>query len=171
MTKEPIFSNTECVLGGSGKDIIALPVSFTGLPERIEVRGNTLYLKSKFHISLVCINIIIKKYDIKIQDFLSKVIEDFSSFVKTNKVELLHYNNDFKFAVEGDLKSVVVTCEVSNINKFFDLINEKYELNIKYPPTHVTLYTLKDGLGIYLTDSGDINNLTTPIENPIGRTL
>lgn len=169
MINEPMFSNTKCGVGGSGKDVIALPVSFIGLPEQIEVKGNTLYLKSSFHISLVCINKIIKKYDIEISDFLSKTIEDFSDFVKTNKVELLHYNNDFKFVAENELRSVIVTCEVSNINKFFDLINEKYGLSVKYPPTHVTLYTLKDGLGIYLTDSDDIKNLTTSIVNPIGK--
>jgi hypothetical protein len=171
MTKESIFNNTQCVVGGSGKDVIALPVSFSGLPEQIEVQGNTFYLKSKFHISLVCINIIIKKYGIQIPDFLSKVIEDFFNFVKTNKVELIHYNNDFRFVSENELRSVVLTCEVSNINTFFDLMNEKYNLNVKYPPTHVTLYTLKDGLGIYLTDSDDIKNLTTSIENPIGMIL
>ena len=66
---------------------------------------------------------------------------------------------------------MIVTCEVSNINKFFDLINKKYGLNIKYPPAHVTLYTLKDSLGIYLIDSDDIKNLTVSIENPIGMIL
>ena len=50
-------------------------------------------------------------------------------------------------------------------------MNKKYELNIEYPPTHVTLYKLPGKLGIFLTDKSDIKNLTRPIQNPIGHLL
>ena len=99
------------------------------------------------------------------------MINDFSEFIKTNSVELIRYNNEFKFVEENDLKSVVATCEVLNINKFYDLINSKYALNLEYPPTHVTLYTLENGIGIYLINSADIKSLTKPIDNPIGHSL
>ncbi len=63
-------------------------------------------------------------------------------------------------------------CEVSNLNKFFDLMNKKYGLNIKYPSPHATLYNvLKGKSGIYLMDSDDIKNFTVPIPNPIGHPL
>jgi hypothetical protein len=64
-----------------------------------------------------------------------------------------------------------VRCNVSNLDKFFELINKKYGLNIEYPPAHVTLYTLKDKLGIFLTDNDDIKKLTKLIPNPIGHLL
>ena len=60
-------------------------------------------------------------------------------------------------------------CQMLNLNKFFDLINKKYGLNIKYPTTHITLYnTFKNKPGIFLMDSDDIKNFTVPIPNPIG---
>ena len=70
--------------------------------------------------------------------------------------------------VQDDLRSVVVMCEISNLNNFFDSVNRKYGLAIEYPPTHVTLYTLESKPGIFLTDSSDIKNLTKTIENPTG---
>ncbi len=158
-------------VGGTKEDVIGLSVSLTDLPKEIQIQGNTLYLKDSFHVSLVCIGIIIQKYNILVPDFFNKVVNDFCDFAKINEIKILHYNNDFRFATENDLKSVVVMCEVSNINKFYDFINEKYTLNIKYPSTHITLYTLKKQLGIFLTDEDDIKNLTVPIENPIGKNL
>jgi hypothetical protein len=57
-------------------------------------------------------------------------------------------------------------CDISNLNNFFDLINKKYDLQIEYQPTHVTLYTLQPNKGIFLADSGDIEKLSKPITNP-----
>ena len=151
---------------------IQLPISLENLPEEIKVKGDTFYFPSSFHVSLVYIGKIIEKYSISIPNFENKIIEDFCNFVKKDKVELVTYTNEYKFAFRNNLKTVVVMCEVSNINKFFDLINKKYRLNIRYPVTHVTLYnTLKGKPGIYLMDSEDIENFTVPIENPIGRSL
>ena len=154
-------------------EVIYLLVSFNNLPEEITVQGITLYLPSPFHVSLVYIGKIIEKYNISIPDFLNKIVEDFCDFTKTNDIKVIRYKNEYKFATrDGIKKTVVVMCEVSNLNKFFDLINTKYGLNIKYPSTHVTLYnTLKAQPGIFLMDSDDIKNFTVAIENPIGHLL
>jgi len=155
----------------SKTNTISLPVSLIGLPNEIIIDGNKLALKSSFHISLVCINEIIKKYGVKIPDFRDLVIKDFCDFVNINDINFLNYLQEFRFVTENDLKTLIVRCNVSNLDKFFELINKKYKLNIEYPPTHVTLYTLEGKLGIFLTDSNDIKNLTKPIPNPIGHNL
>jgi len=162
---------SNCKIGGITDDVIYLPVFIPDLPKQIEIKGNILYVKNEFHISLVCIKKIEEKYNVKIPNFLNMIINDFCEFNKINTLELLHYNNNYRFVARDDLKSVIVMCEILNLNKFFDLINRKYGLNIEYPPTHVTLYTLKDSIGIYLIDSSDIKNLTNLIDNPIGRLL
>jgi hypothetical protein len=149
---------------------IILPVKLENLPNELQIESNTLLLQSSFHVSLVCIGKIIEKHNISVPDFENKIINDFCKFCETNKIEVLEYD-DFKFVVQDDLKTVIVMCKVSNLDRFFGLINKKYELNIEYPPTHVTLYILPDKHGIFLTDASDIKNLTKPILNPIGRTL
>ena len=150
--------------------VIGLSVKFENLPNELIIEGNNLILKDSFHVSLVCIGKIMEKYNVSIPDFDNKIVNDFCEYSKTNEIEVLEYN-DFKFAVEKDLKSIIVTCKVSNLNKFFEFINKKYGLKIEYPPTHVTLYTLSGKLGIFVTDLNDIKNLTKPIPNPIGHSL
>lgn len=149
---------------------IGLPIKLENLPIEIIIKDNTLVLQPAFHVSLVCIGEIIKKHNITIYDFENKIINDFCEFSNTNEIKVLNFN-DFKFVERDDLKSVIAMCEISNLNKFFDLINKKYKLNIEYPPTHVTLYILPSKHGIFLTDSNDIKNLTAPIDNPIGHLL
>lgn len=154
-----------------GDQTIVLPISLENLPNEIIFQENTFLLKSDLHVSLVCIGEIIKKHNIIIPDFEAKIINDFCEFSQTNNVETITHTNDFKFAARDDLKSIIVMCHITNLDKFFNLINQKYSLNMEYPPTHITLYTPSSRLGIYLTDSNDINNLTIPIKNPIGHLL
>ena len=51
------------------------------------------------------------------------------------------------------------------------MLNQTYGLNLEYPPTHVTLYTLQPNFGIFLTDSTDIARRTKIVPNPTGMTL
>ena len=151
--------------------VIGLPVELQNIPNEIVIQDSILLKKTFFHISLVCISEIVKKYKVSVSDFENKIINDFCDFTKTNNISLLNYLEEFKFVIKDDLKAVVVLCKVSNLDKFFELINKKYELDIEYPPTHVTLYTPEGKPGIFLTDVNDIKNLTKPIPNPVGRLL
>jgi hypothetical protein len=155
-----------------GYHTISLPVELKNLPDEIKVAEYTLYLPSPFHVSLVYIGKIVKKYNINEPDFENKIIADFCEFSKTNEIKIINYTDEYKFVERDDKKTVVVMCEVSNLNKFFDLMNKKYGLNIKYQPTHITLYNkIKGEPGIYLMDMNDVKNFTKPIPNPIGHLL
>lgn len=147
--------------------VIGLPIRLENLPSRLKIEDNDLVLKTSFHVSLVCVGKIIEKYNVSIPNFESKITNDFCEFSNQNDIKVLEYNN-FKFVTEKDQKTVVVMCKVLNLDRFFKILNEKYGLNIEYPPTHVTLYVLPGKSGIFLTDENDIKNLTSPISNPIG---
>lgn len=151
-----------------GGKTIGFPVTFQGLPEKIEVEGYELLLKDAFHVSLVCTGKIIEKYAVEDPDFTDKVIADFCNFVKHTPIELAGFRDEFRFVAENERRTVAVMCDMSNLDMFFDHLNKKYELNVEYPPTHVTLYTLQPNTGIFLTDSSDIANLTKSIPNPLG---
>ena len=147
---------------------ITLPVLFNNLPEEIEIDGYKLFLKSNFHISLVCLGKIIEKHDISIPDFENLVIKDFCEFTKNNDISLVKYSGEFRFVAEKEKRSVILMAEVSNLDKFFNILNQKYGLNVESQPTHVTLYTLQPDMGIFITDSKDLENLTKVIESPVG---
>lgn len=154
-------------LGGPSQDTIGLPVKILDLPSVIALEDSTLILRDTFHVSLVCIGRIIEKNSVSIGDFKSRVINDFCEFSKNNVIELTGYRKEFRFVAQAERKSLVVMCDVSNLNKFFDILNQKYSLNLEYPPTHVTLYTLQKNVGIFLTDSQDINLLTRKTTPPL----
>lgn len=155
----------------SPTNTIGMPVSISGLPSEADVEGVKLFLKSSFHVSLVCINEIIKKHNISNSAFRDTVLNDFCEFTSQNPIELIKYTNEFKYSWENELKTIIVLCEVSHLKEFFKQINNKFNLNVEYPPTHVTLYAHDGKTGIFLTDSNDIRNLTKSIPNPIGRNL
>ena len=151
--------------------LIGLPVCIDNLPNEIIFQGAPFLLKPDLHISLVCIEEIIRKHNILTSDIEEKILSDFCEFSKEHEIKLLSYTDNFRYAVRDERKSIIVMCNVSYLDKFFNLINKKYSLELECPPTHVTLYTPTSRLGIYLTDSNDINNLTVPIDNPIGLNL
>ena len=164
MEKQYICGGTKYTFGYR---TISLPVSFEVLPPVLEIEDYRLLLKSSFHISLVCIGKIIEKFDISIPDFENLLIKDFCEFTQKNDVSLVCYSGEFRFATQNERKSVVLMAEISNLNGFFDTINQKYELSVETPPTHVTLYTFQPDLGIFITDSKELKQLTKVIDNPI----
>ncbi len=168
MPKKFICEGTKYDLGGRTGETIGLPVTITNLPEKIEVKEYTLLRKTSFHISLVCIGKIIEKYHVTIPDFIEKIVTDFCEFVRTTSIDLVDYQDDFRFVTEAEKRSVVVFCGISNLDRFFDFINKKYSLAVEYPPTHVTLYTLQPDVGIFLTNKADLQKLTKKIERPAG---
>ena len=149
-----------------GTRTITLPVSVENLPNSIEAEGQTLVLKSSFHVSLVCLGKIMEKQTIAILDFEKKIVADFCEFVQSVDISLVRHRNEFKFVEEKDRKSVIVMCDVSNLESFFKHINQKYALQLEIPPTHVTLYTLQSDVGIFVTDSRDVKLLTKPVVVP-----
>lgn len=151
--------------------VIALPVNLANLPKTIEVEGNTLLVKDHFHVSLVCSAKIKEKFNVADPDFVEKVNKDFGDFTAQHEVQLIGFRDEYKFVEEDEKKAVVCMCDIENLHEFFDLLNKKYNLEVPYPPTHATIYTLQPNVGIFLTNEEDIERLTKPIANPIGEDL
>ncbi|MFA5022638.1 MAG: hypothetical protein WC508_06225 [Patescibacteria group bacterium] len=148
-------------------ETISLPVSIESLPPTLKTENCELRLKSSFHISLVPIGKLVEKFDIKDINFKTAVISDFCNFVKENDISFVKHKDEFRFVAQNERKSVILMAEVSNLSKFFDALNQKYKLNTETPPAHITLYTLQPDIGIFITDSKDLKQLTKVIENPI----
>lgn len=144
---------------------ISLPIIIDDLPDKLQINKESLSLKSSFHVSLVCIGKIIEKNKIFLDNFENKIINDFCEFTKNTNIQIIKYT-DFRLATDKERRSLIVMCEVSNLNNFFNLINKKYSLNIETQPTHLTLYTLQPDLGIFLTNTQDIKNMTKLIDVP-----
>lgn len=149
-----------------GSKSIGLPILLSNIPETIEVEGQILFMKTTFHVTLVAIEKIIEKYGVTVPGFLEEVTGDFCEFVREHEVRFTGFREEWRFAFQGEKRSLVVMCSVSNLNTFFERLNAKYDLHVEYPPTHVTLHTFQRDRGIFLTDQDDIENMTKQVENP-----
>ncbi len=145
---------------------VALPVEVKDLPNTISVQGNELLLKSSFHVSLVCVKRLIEPYGEAAADIEQKILELFCAFVSKNAISFLTYKNEFRFAVFEERKSAIVLCEVSNLDKFPQLLKSELGIEIPVQPTHVTLYTLEPDAGIGLNSQAEMEVKSRPVAVP-----
>jgi len=126
-------------------DYIYLSLAIENLPPKLNVSGYELSAKEEFHCSLVCIRDLKEKYG---DDVEEKILNLFHDFVSKNDTTFIKYRNEFRLVQRGERVSVIVMCDISNIDKFFKLMNQELGIESEIPPTHVTIYTLQPNMGI-----------------------
>ena len=129
---------------------ISLPLIIENLPSKLNVLGYELSLKEEFHCSLVCTKDLQEKYG---NDIEKKIIDLFNNFVSKNKIALIKYRDEFRLVKRKERISVIVMCDISNIGKFFKLMNQELEIESDVMPAHVTIYTLQPNMGIGVNTS------------------
>lgn len=141
------------------KGYLALPLQITGLPKGVEINGNLLQLKSSFHVSLLCVKNLIKKYGEEIEN---QILDIFCKFTNEHDVSFIGYKDEFRFVVrESDnKKTLVVMVNISNIEEFFQVLRDELDIEVDTQPTHITLYTLNLDEGIGINGQKDLENLT-----------
>ena len=128
MSLNYICSGQKFIVGGSENETIALPLPLFDIPEGVTIKGTKLVKKTTYyHISLVCIGEIISRHNVSIPNFIEKVTQDFCDYIKSHDVSLLHYRDEFRYVKEDDLETVVVMCDISKLDRFFDVLNKKYK--------------------------------------------
>ena len=130
------------------------------IPAEIVADDVRFVKKKDFHVSLVCIGEIARKKELDFYDLERKLLTEFIDYTNSNEIEYLGIKKDYMFVEQGDLKTIIVMCEFSGLEKYFEIVNAKYSLNLEYPPLHITLYVLPEKWGIFISDSNDILNFT-----------
>jgi hypothetical protein len=144
------------------KGYIGLPVVVERLPETLTIKGETLQLKSSFHVSLVCVKNILEQ----LPDAEQEIIDEFCRFSKENEVSFGNYTGEFRFVEDGDRKTLVALCEISNLTHFADQLSKRLDIEIPCQPTHVTLYTLQPDVGIGLNSLQEMQQKSYQVEIP-----
>lgn len=138
------------------------------LPTSIEVDGHTLILKSEFHISLVCAvrlaPLINKRGSDKVA---AEIIEAFDGFVKEQPLTDYELSGELRLVKRDEKKTVIVMAKVPNLDKFFDSLRRKYNVDLPTQPTHITLYTLPpDNIGIGILSDEELRRDSIPVKIP-----
>jgi hypothetical protein len=167
MVKKFICASARYYIAGPQEDTICLPVAPLKLSPTLEIEKHTLLSRSTFHVSLVCIGQIAKKNHVGDPNFVKNVADDFCEYTQQTSIDFKKFRNEFRFLSEDEKRAIVVMCDVTNLKPFFEMLNQKYNLNLAYPPTHVTLYTLQPDMGIFMSDVEDVQKLSKIVQVPI----
>ncbi len=137
-----------------GKGYITLPVSLDSysLPETMMWNGSTLLKRDTFHVSLVCVKeiapVLANKKGVTLSEAEDQIVLLFNQYVTEKPIEFLSFKPELREAREGEKQSIVILCKVSNLEAYFKLLNETFDLEIPVQPTHITLYTFQKNVGI-----------------------
>lgn len=141
-----------------GYIFLPLTLDTRDLHEDLVLFGDTYYLKSEFHISLVCVKLIMKQYpNIKVEDVLGV----FNRFTNETALDDVMYLNEYRVATHSDgRKSILQKVDIPNIEEFYEILREKLSVTTDTLPVHVTIYTNNKDDGIGINTRVDYDNTT-----------
>ncbi len=165
MTKNYICNSSKYAYG---KGYITLPLPLLDIPETITVEGQTLYRKSSFHVSLVCVKDLVSANAVNGNDEVieQSILDCFCSAIKSIDISFLNFSGEPRLAKDGERVTVVALCDVSGMQELVKYFTHNLNIQLPEQPTHVTLYTLQPDAGIGLNSPEDMRSKSTQIEVP-----
>lgn len=139
--REPYQQNEQ------GSIYLSLDTSlFSAFPQEVEWKGVRLTKKDEFHVTLL--------HAKQAQEFSNipneRLAAFFVSFIQRKPMTFESFLDDLRFVEEGEHKTIVARCAVSNLNELFVEFNQAFSANLPVQAAHVTLYTLQKNKGIYV---------------------
>ncbi len=132
---------------------------FLELPSSIEIEGEALLKKTEFHITLMCVAEVSARIsdttDVSVEHVERKLLEIFLECSARHPVVMGKFLNEFRLVRKDDRTTIVIRCEMLNIEPFFAECERFYNRIIERQPMHLTLYTktLNVGIGIHTVAS------------------
>lgn len=154
-----------------GGALLNVIIPTNGKPQKFIFNGENYIIKNEQHVTLVGTSMKLdkkikeihklsnKEASIKLQEALIKAKSSLSF-----TISLL---NDFRIVTNGDRKSIIQMCNVTNSKEFYENLEKELGIHIEEPPFHVTLYT-KDGTeGIGIPSMAVLNLISKPFNESI----
>lgn len=150
-----------------GGGYISLPdLELSGLPESIAIDGEILPVQPEHHITLLCAIELAEAVADSVADIeptLQSIVKAFVEFESEHRLDNYDIGDNFYVVEDEDRKSLVVDCQVPNLDKLFDKLDEFYDYKFARQWPHITLYArYNEGIGI--SSSERFSELTRPIE-------
>jgi len=148
---------------------IALQVKLSGkLPDSLEVHGNKLILKSKFHITLIDARVTAISIDPNnSEDVEAEIVSEFKDFISEYSLEHYRIIQKFRYVQRDVRRTIIIMAEVPNLDRFFEKLRQRFDKDIPLQPAHLTLYVNRPQRGIGLLSDEELKRDTEPIEIPV----
>lgn len=146
------------------KGYIALWCTEDSFPETLDFEGVKFLKKSAFHVSLMCVKNILRTHP----DLEDRTLQLFCEFQKGCTLSIRCFTDELRLVTDEDRgrKSIISMCVVENLDTLRIYIEEELGISIDAQPTHVTLYTLEENMGIGVNSFVELTEKSEVIEIP-----
>lgn len=122
---------------------------------KIKIGSEMFFSKSGYHISLL-----------HLEGYPESEQRKICSFAQKYPIKLKKVTNIYRLVTLGDQQSIVVRVRLGGLKKLISAVNKHFGYSFVYPPTHITLFTLKGQFGIGVNSNSDYRCLTKKINPP-----
>lgn len=136
MNKNIFNPNSELYLN---YDYLMFPVNLK-IVSKIKIGTQTFFSKNAYHVSLI-----------HLQDFPNSDQEKILNFSKKYPVIFKKVTKIYRLVTEENRQSIIIRVKLQGLKKLISAINQQFGYSFIYPPTHITLFTLKNmegGIGV-----------------------
>ncbi|KKP47464.1 MAG: hypothetical protein UR39_C0004G0066 [Candidatus Woesebacteria bacterium GW2011_GWA1_33_30] len=128
-----------------------LPISLN-IVSKIKIGTKTFYSKNGYHISLLCL-----------EEFSESDQKKVLNFAQKYPVKLKKISKIYRLVTQENQQSIIVRVHLYELKRLIFAFNKHFGYNFTYPPTHITLFTLKDQYGIAVNSTEEYRRLTRQI--------
>lgn len=122
------------------------------ITSKTTVGSETFFSKNGYHISLLCL-----------EDYSESEQKDICEFARKYPIKLKKITNIYRLVTKDNQQSIIVRAHLSGLKKLISAVNKHFGHTFVYPPTHITLFTLKDQFGIGVNSNSEYQQCTQQI--------
>lgn len=139
-----------------------VPVQIDGLPESFELFGTEWHRKKEFHVTLINGEYVAEVVGGDLDtEKLRKIFEESCQDVN---FKVTSVGPKLSLAEIEGRRSLVIFCTLQGLEKVYTNLEQQFGIvGIERPPTHITLYTLDNALGIALSTQKHLEERTKPL--------
>lgn len=139
---------------------LMLPLNLSVI-SKIKIGTKTFYFKNGYHVSLI-----------RLEDFSDSNQKKVLNFAKKYPVKLIKITKIYRLVMEDNRQSIIVRVRLQGLKKLILAVNHHFGYSFTYPPTHITLFTLKDQKGgIGVDSTSEYKHLTHQINQKDSKKL
>lgn len=139
-------------------------IKLKNLPKAIKVGSHSLVKKNELHITLVGAKAL--EYfpdDVDAAEEIKQAVTDFAKEHDLTQFELL---DDYRLVKRGDRVTLAVMVILNNMDRLYEYLNERFDLELPIQPGHITLYSLDPEVGISINSYEQLEAETQKVDVP-----
>lgn len=148
------------------KGYIMLPIQVSLAP-RLKIQDVEFVAKKEFHISILAtkkyVPILANKLQLSEEQSLNRLLSEVDKFVSQSDITFKSFTKEIRMAKREDRTTLIILVKIKNIDALYERLRDVFQIDFEIQPTHVTLYTLENGLGIGLNSKEELNGLSSKL--------